>query len=107
MQDNQPVHAGQLLARIDDRDYRTAVAFAQANVDAQQAAIDTLTQQIEEQQLAVTAAHATVAADQAALTFADQDYTRYASLSRIGAGTVQDAQQATSEMQHAAGGAGT
>ena len=24
VQDNQPVHAGQVLARIDDRDYRTA-----------------------------------------------------------------------------------
>ena len=42
--DNQPVHAGQVLARIDDRDYRTALAAAQANVAAQEAGIDNLTQ---------------------------------------------------------------
>ena len=98
VQDNQPVHAGQLLARIDDRDYLTAVAFARATVEAQQATIDSLTQQIEEQQLAVTAARANIAADQADLTFADQNNTRYASLSRTGAATVQEAQQAISQM---------
>ena len=31
--DNQPVKAGQVLARIDDSDYRTALAAARANVD--------------------------------------------------------------------------
>ena len=99
VQDNQPVHAGQVLARIDDRDYRTAQAVAQANVDAERAAIDTLTQQIERQRLTVVEAHATVDADQAALTFAGQDYQRYTSLSKIGASTTQDAQRATSEIQ--------
>ncbi|HUN50405.1 MAG TPA: HlyD family secretion protein, partial [Candidatus Sulfotelmatobacter sp.] len=96
VQDNQPVHAGQVLARIDDRDYRTAVALAHANVEAQQAAIGTLTQQIAAQQLAVTAARANIDADQADLTFADQDYARYMTLSRSGAGSVQEAQKATS-----------
>src|ERR1700675_3151691 len=40
--DNQAVHAGRTLARIDDRDYRTALAGAQANVASAQAAIDNL-----------------------------------------------------------------
>src|ERR1700761_6298483 len=36
-QDNQPVKAGQLLARIDDRDLRTALARARADVGTAQA----------------------------------------------------------------------
>jgi membrane fusion protein, multidrug efflux system len=96
VEDNQPVHAGQVLARIDDRDYRTAVALARANVEAQQAAIDSLTQQIAAQQLAVTAARANIDADQADLTFATQDYDRYLTLAHSGAGSVQEAQKATS-----------
>ena len=99
VQDNEPVHAGQVLARIDDRDYRTALASAQAAVMAERAAIDDLTQQIGEQQLVVAQAQATVEADQAALTFAAQDYQRYLSLSRSGAGTLQSAQQATSTIR--------
>jgi membrane fusion protein, multidrug efflux system len=99
VQDNQPVHAGQVLARIDDRDYRTAQAVAQANVDAERAAVDTLTQQIERQRLTVAQAHATVDADQAALTFAGQDYQRYTNLSKIGASTIQDAQRSASVIQ--------
>ena len=97
--DNQPVHAGQVLARIDDRDYRTAVAAAQAGVQADAAAIDNLHQQVDEQQITVTEARATVEADQAALTFARQDYSRYLSLSQSGAGTVQSAQKATSDIR--------
>ncbi len=33
--DNEQVHAGQVLARIDDSDYRTSLAAAQADVAAQ------------------------------------------------------------------------
>ena len=104
VEDNQPVHAGQVLARIDDRDFRTAVALAQANVAAQQAVIDTLTQQIAAQHLAVEAARDNIAADQADLTFATQNFDRYQTLSRSGAGTVQEAQRATSLLRakHAA-----
>jgi membrane fusion protein, multidrug efflux system len=99
VQDNQPVHAGQVLARIDDRDYRTALALAQANVAAQQAAIDSLGEQIQAQQLAVEAGRANIVADQADLTFAGQDYDRYMYLSHTGAGSIQDAQRATSGMR--------
>ena len=93
VEDNQTVHAGQILARIDDRDYRTAVAGAQANVDSALAAVQHLGRQIDQQRLAVVAAHAAVATDQAALTFSRQQNGRYADLARIGAGTVQESQQ--------------
>jgi membrane fusion protein (multidrug efflux system) len=95
--DNQPVRAGQVLARIDDRDYRAALAAAQAIVAAQEAAIANLTQQVVEQQLLVAEARATIEADKAALAFASQDSTRYLSLSRTGAATSQDAQRSASE----------
>jgi membrane fusion protein (multidrug efflux system) len=97
--DNQAVKAGQVLARIDDRDYRTALAAAQANVDAAHADIDNLGQQIAEQRIAVTEAQATVESDRAALTFAGQDYDRYTTLSKNGAGTVQSAQKASSDIR--------
>jgi membrane fusion protein, multidrug efflux system len=97
--DNQPVKAGQVLAHIDDRDYRTALAVARANVDAAQADIDNLGQQIAEQRITVTEAQTTVEADQAALTFAGQDYDRYITLSKTGAGTVQSAQKASSDIR--------
>lgn len=93
VEDNQTVHTGQVLARIEDPDYRTALAGARANVDSARAAIQHLEQQIEQQQLQVVAAQAAVATDQAALIFSRQQYDRYAGLAHIGAGTVQESQQ--------------
>ena len=40
--DNEKVAAGQLLARIDDRDFRTALAQAKADVAASEAAVRNL-----------------------------------------------------------------
>ena len=48
--DNQPVKAGQLLAQIDDRDFRTALNQAKADVAASEAAVRNLNAQIELQQ---------------------------------------------------------
>jgi membrane fusion protein, multidrug efflux system len=94
--DNQPVRAGQVLARIDASNYRTALAAAQATVAAERAAIDVLTQQIGEQKLVIAQARATVDAAQAALTFADQNYDRFQTLSHDGAAPLQSAQRSTS-----------
>ncbi len=99
VQDNQKVRAGQVLARIDDRDYRTALAQARAEVAAAQADIDNLQQEIEQQTLTVAQARTLVAADQAATTFSDQQLRRYADLAHTGAGTVQQAQQYQADTQ--------
>ena len=48
--DNEPVRAGQLLARIDDRDFRTALNQARADVAASEAAVRNLNAQIELQE---------------------------------------------------------
>jgi membrane fusion protein (multidrug efflux system) len=65
--DNQAVHAGQTLARIDDRDYLAALAAARA-------AIDNLDRRIAQQRLAIVEAQAAVTTDQAALRFSQQQY---------------------------------
>jgi len=91
--DNARVRAGEVLARVDPRDYQTALDSAVAQVAAARASIDNLQQQIAEQGLAVQEARAAVAADQAAVTFAEQQNSRYANLARMGAGAMQDSQQ--------------
>ena len=72
VQDNQTVHAGEVLARIDDRDYRTALDQARADVAAARADIDNLQQEIEQQAMTIAQARTLVAADQAAVAFSEQ-----------------------------------
>lgn len=96
VQDNAHVTAGQMLARIDDRDFRAALAQADAEVDAAEAAIRNLDAQIALQQATISQAQATVEAAQATLTFADEDSARYRQLLKTGSGTVQRAQQTES-----------
>jgi membrane fusion protein (multidrug efflux system) len=97
--DNEPVKAGQPLARIDDRDYAVAVEQANADVAAAQADIDNVTASIDEQQAVIAQARSSVAVDKANLTFTQQDNDRYVSLARTGAGSVQNEQQAVSKLQ--------
>jgi membrane fusion protein (multidrug efflux system) len=100
--DNQRVRAGQILARIDRRDYEAALARARANVAAAEASITTLTQQIAQQRLVVAQDRQQIAADQAALAYAQQNFARYTTLARTGYGTVQNAQQATAAIREQA-----
>jgi membrane fusion protein, multidrug efflux system len=102
--DNQHVAAGQVIARIDDRDYRTALAKAEAEVDAAQASIANIDAQIAVQQAQVAQNVSHVHQEQASLTFAQQQAARYATLAKDGAGSVQDAQQYTSQQRQATAG---
>src|SRR5271163_360784 len=96
--DNQPVKAGAVLARIDPRDYQTALDQARANVAAAQASINTLNQQIAQQKLVIEQNRQQVVSDQAALVFSQQDFQRYTQLAKTGYGTVQRAQQAQADI---------
>jgi membrane fusion protein, multidrug efflux system len=91
--DNEPVKAGQLLARIDDRDFRTALNQAKADVAASEAAIRNLDSQIELQQPLIQQQAAEVDAAEANLKFAQEERERYDGLMKSGSGTVQRAQQ--------------
>ena len=97
--DNQHVETGQVIARIDDRDYRTALAQAQAQVEAAQASIANIDAQITVQQAQVAQSESQVQQKQASLTFAQQQASRYSNLAKDGWGTVQDAQQYTSQQR--------
>lgn len=94
--DNQVVHKGDLLARIDDRDYVAAVSAAQANVAVAQATIDNVSASIVQQRSLIDQAAAALSAAQANRDFARADYDRYADLAKHGAGSRQNEQQARS-----------
>ncbi len=96
--DNEPVKAGEVLAKIDDRDFRVALNQANADLEAAKAAVSTKLAAITAQQSVIDAAQATIAVDQATLTFAEQDDKRYAQLASNGYGSVQNAQQAASRL---------
>ncbi|SOE70686.1 membrane fusion protein, multidrug efflux system [Burkholderia sp. D7] len=99
--DNQVVHQGQLLAQIDDRDYKAAVASAEANVAMAKAAIDNASASIVQQKSVIEQADAALTAARANYTFARADYNRYTDLASHGAGSVQNAQQAQSHIDTA------
>ena len=97
--DNEHVAAGQVIARVDDRDYRTALAQAEAQVAAAQANIENIDAQTAVQQAQVAQNQAQIVQAQASLTFDQQQEARYRDLARTGAGTVQTAQQWLSQRQ--------
>ncbi len=105
--DNQHVKAGDLIARLDDRDYRVAVAQAEAQVAAAQAGVRTIDAQLAAQQAQIMAAEAQVDQARAALVFAGQQADRYQQLAKSGSGAVMNAQQSSSQLnqQQAAVGA--
>ncbi len=96
--DNQHVAKGQAIARIDDRDYLVALAQAQAKVAVAQAGVKNIDAQIAVQRAQVDAAQAQLDQAEAALAFAQQQATRYDVLARKGAGSVQNAQQYSSQL---------
>jgi len=91
--DNQPVKSGQLLARIDDRDFKTALNQAHADVAASEAAVRNLDAQISLQQPVIEQESADIAAAEANLQFAQEEQARYDGLMKSGSGTIQRAQQ--------------
>src|SRR6266567_8142182 len=94
--DNERVEAGQMLARIDQRDFNVALDQARADVAAAHAAIASKQAQLGVQQAVIDAAKATVDVDKATVTFAAQENKRYTDLAATGFGSVQNAQQAQS-----------
>jgi membrane fusion protein (multidrug efflux system) len=97
--DNQHVAAGDVIARIDDRDYRAALAAAEAQVASAKANVDSVDAQLQVQQAQIEQSQAQVESAEAALAFAEQQASRYNDLAQRGAGTVQNAQQYSSALR--------
>jgi membrane fusion protein, multidrug efflux system len=92
--DNEHVKAGQVLARIDPRDFEVALDQARADVAAAKATVASKEAQLEVQEAVIAAARATIEVDHATKTFASQENKRYTDLAATGFGSVQNAQNA-------------
>ena len=79
---NQSVNAGDLIAKIDDGDYRFALQSAKDKLATQRSAIDRIGRQIEAGRASVAQAEAQVVSAQAEAERAEGDYARQQQLAR-------------------------
>ncbi|MDB5460024.1 MAG: secretion protein HlyD [Caulobacteraceae bacterium] len=105
VQDNQPVKAGALLARIDDRDLRTALDEAHAAAGAARASVANLDAQLVAQNSEIGQAASDVSASEAALALARSNNTRFQTMAKVGYGSNQQAEQAAADLQQKLAGA--
>jgi membrane fusion protein (multidrug efflux system) len=98
--DNQHVNAGEVIARIDDRDYRVALAQAEAQVANAQASVHSVDAQMDVQQAQINANQAQVNQAQANLGLAQTTWQRDQPLVHQGWAT---AQQGTTDVQNLKG----
>jgi membrane fusion protein (multidrug efflux system) len=82
--DNVSVHAGDVVFRIDDGDYKIAVDAARAKIATQQATIDRIGRQVTAQLSAVEQAKAQLTSADAAAKRAGLDFDRQQALSTKG-----------------------
>ncbi len=94
--DNDTVKAGQVLARIDDRDFQTALSQSYADLEAADAAVQNVAAQINLQRSLVSQAEAALNSSRAALSFAQAEADRSQKLISSGAGTQSRAEQTAS-----------
>lgn len=99
--DNQQVRAGDVLVRIDDRDYRAALAKAEGAVAAQQALLENLDATQRLQEAVIGQARAGISAVNADTVRARQDQVRYASLVEKAAVSIQSSQKADADYKQA------
>ena len=101
VEENQPVRAGQLLATIDDRNFLTAVANAEAMLARDRAQLNEASASIARQPVLTNQSQAQVPAAQAQVVFAQHNENRYRNLARTGAGTMQERQQTVEALKQA------
>jgi multidrug resistance efflux pump len=96
--DNKYVRKSDLLMVIDPTDYRIAVSQAEASVLQAQANVQNVDAQMTVQQAQIRANQALLDQAKAVLVFAQQQAGRYETLAKQGYGSVQNAQQFTSQL---------
>src|SRR6201990_123696 len=96
--DNQYVRKGDLLLVIDPTNFRIAVSQAEAAVQQAHANVQNIDAQMNVQQAQIDASEAQLRLGRAALVFAQQQAERYQKLAKDGWGTLQNAQQFTSQL---------
>ncbi|POR41273.1 HlyD family secretion protein [Methylobacterium sp. V23] len=96
---NQIVTAGQILATVDDGQYRAKLAQQQAQVDARQADVARAEADLVRQQAQIDQAKAQVAASQVTAKFSAEQVRRYKPLAASGADTVEKLDQYKSQAE--------
>ena len=104
VRDNQQVTAGQLLVKIDDRDYRAELAQSQAQLNAAKADLRNVEAQIVQQTARIGASEAQVASAGAQSDYAGGESERYRSLIESGAVSRQRAQLAQTDLKRSNAG---
>jgi membrane fusion protein (multidrug efflux system) len=97
IKDNVTVRAGDVLAQIDDRDYKNAVDLARNKLATQDATIERLKQQAIAQQAVIDQAKAQVASMKASLVRASADFERAQTLAQREYGSQQKLDQARAD----------
>ncbi len=100
--DNAAVRKGQVLATIDDGDYKNAVDTARARIDTQDATIARFGKQVEAQGASVEQAQAQLQVAKADQVRAAAEYGRAESLVRSTFGTQQRLEQAQADRDRSA-----
>jgi membrane fusion protein, multidrug efflux system len=104
VEDNQPVKAGQVLARIDDRDLQTALREANANLAAATAAVANLAARLTAQDYAIREAQADVQVAQTAAALAQRNDGRRREMAKVGFGSDEQSDDATTDFQRKTAG---
>jgi len=99
--DNQRVDAGDLLIKLDDRDYRATLAKAEAAAEAQRATLANLEATHRLQLAVIEQARAGIAAAEAEVQRAHDDEVRFRDLSAHSAASVQVFQKAEADYKEA------
>jgi len=99
--DNQQVKAGDVLLRLDDRDFRAALAKTEGAVAAQRALIANLDATRALQQALIAQARAGIAATGAEIARSRDDQARYRSLSANSVVSVQSTQKVEADYKQA------
>jgi membrane fusion protein (multidrug efflux system) len=104
VEDNQPVKAGQVLARIDDRDLQTALREANANLGAASAVVANLTAQLTAQDYAIRESQADLQVAQTAAALAQRNDGRRREMAKVGFGSDEQSDEATTDFQRKTAG---
>lgn len=99
--DNQRVSTGELLLRLDPKDYAAALDQARASLSEKRFAVNGLEAQLDLQAALIREADGELRSAEARDVFAHQDSDRYAALAVTAASSRQDAQRSASAREEA------
>ncbi|NKJ08814.1 HlyD family secretion protein [Rhizobium sp. SG741] len=97
--DNQHMQAGDVILKIDPRDYQIALDQANGQIEVANASVQSTSAQIDAADAAIDVARAQQNSATAALQYAQQEANRQQQLVKSGSGSVQSVQQATATLQ--------